>query len=57
MPHALKMGAMLPKYYCLIRALPLLAGLAFLAHIHYSKVVRSARLDHHAFTATSARGR
>ena len=37
--------------------LPLLAVLAFLGHIHYSKAAHPVRWEHHSSTASLARTR
>ena len=46
---------MFPNHRSALRALPLIAALSFLAHIHYSKVMRPVRFEHHAFAAARAR--
>ena len=42
---------MFPNNRAAIHFLPLIAGLAFLAHVHYTKTMRSIKFEHHAFAA------
>ena len=50
------MSTMFPDHRFHNALLPLVAALAFLAHVHYNKAVHSMGFTHHTFAA-SARGR